>query len=273
MKRQSQKPASRFAIYILALVGVIAMMASLRTCSEKSPFSGTVSHPSGGDTIDVAIEYSPLSLYRYADTLGGFNYDLLRMMANNGKFTFKFHPVNSVASALEGLDAGRYDIIVADIPVTSDFMARYEYSEPVYLDRQVLVQKVDSQNMVYDQLQLAGRTVVVPKNSPAIVRLRNLAKEIGDTIIVKEDSIYGAEQLFILAALGEIPLAVVNEHVAHKLASDYSNVDVSTKISFTQFQSWLMRKADSLFIDSVNAELRMIKSTLEYRELTSRYFN
>ena len=30
----------------------------------------------------MAIEYGPLSLYRYDDTLGGFSYDLLRQLAS-----------------------------------------------------------------------------------------------------------------------------------------------------------------------------------------------
>ena len=52
-----------------------------------------------GDTINVAIAYSPMSLYRYADTLGGFNYEMLRDMGKMYGDRFKFYPVASVSES------------------------------------------------------------------------------------------------------------------------------------------------------------------------------
>ena len=59
-------------------------MYMLKMCSSNSSDLTTSQLPSSGDTIDVGIEYSPLSLYSFGDTLGGFNYDLMREL-NGGK--------------------------------------------------------------------------------------------------------------------------------------------------------------------------------------------
>lgn len=260
------KPSAKLLIGLLA--GVLALMFMLRQCSTEVTDNSRAFIPGSGDTVNVAIEYSPMSLFRYADTLGGFNYDMLRqLLAREGR-QFKFHPVASTASALENLDNGIFDIVVADFPVTAGMRSRYRFTEPVYLDRQVLV---SSDSTVRSQLDLAHRTIRVPEGSPVADRIRNLAREIGDTIYVVEDSLYGPEQLFTLTAIGEIPLAVVNSATARRLAADYPGVDISTAVSFTQFQSWIMSRNNAALADSVDAAIIRFKKTGAYTDLLHRY--
>ncbi len=263
------------ALYLALLLFAVLAMVSIRTCSSSSKsWRGYLSEHSDGDTIDVAIEYSPLSLYRYADTLGGFNYDILRSIMTENRVRFKFHPMVSLSRGLEGLEDGTFDVIVADMPMSADFMENFVYTEPVYLDRQVLVQLRDStgRKPIESQLDLAGKEVWVPANSPIGSRIRNLASEIGDTIIVMQDDEYGSEQLFLLTATGEIGLSVVNERVAKALVKDYPNVDIGTDVSFTQFQSWLMRKDDGAMTDSINSMIVRFKNSDVYKSLVKRYF-
>ncbi len=86
-----------------------------------------------------------------------------------------------------------------------------------------------------------------------------------------EEPSYGAEQLVLMVAVGDIPMAVVNEKTARRLADDYSQLDVSTAISFTQFQSWAVRKNDESLADSINAMIRRFKATPAYDYLVNRY--
>ncbi len=260
------KPSLKLLVTLL--VAVIAAMFLLRECSTQVRDNTREFYPGNGDTINVAIEYSPLSLYRYDDTLGGFNYDMLRMVLTREGMKLKFYPVASLEGALDGLETGKFDIVVADIPVTAGFKEKYRFTEPVFLDRQILV---SNDTTVHSQLDLARKTVYVPSGSPAADRLRNLSHEIGDTIYVIEDSGYGAEQLFTLAAVGEIPLAVVNRATAVKLAADYPDTDISTPISFTQFQSWVMSRDSTARADSIDAAIHRFKNTQEYRTLLRRY--
>lgn len=274
MKPMKPKRGINMMLYVALLLLVVMLMVSLRTCSVRDPFGDIRRMPSQGDTLDVAIEYSPLSLYRYADTLGGFNYDALRSMVRQNGMALKFHPMVSLTQGMDGLESGLYDIIVADMPVTVDLQERFEYTEPIYLDRQVLVQRRDSTGAlaINSQLDLAGKEVWVPANSPIEGRIRNLSSEIGDTIIVSSDEEYGPEQLFLLTAAGEIDLSVVNERVARIMAKDYENIDISTDVSFTQFQAWLMRKEEPALADSLNAMIRRFKVSPEYDALIKRYF-
>lgn len=165
----------------------------------------------------------------------------------------KFHPYTRLEDALQWLDEGRCRLIVGDLPVTAEMRDRLIFVNPVGVDKQVLVQLADTTgNAVRTQIDLAGKTVYVPKESPYIQRLRNLSHEIGDTIYIIENAEYSPEQLVILTALGEIPRAVVNRATAESFRDRYPSLDLSVNISFNQFQSWALAPRDSLLRDSFN---------------------
>ena len=258
-------------IYIVLLVVIISLMAVLHRCSNQ----GTAHNPNavGGDTLRVAIEYSPLSCYTYCDTLGGFCYDAIRMMSAIAHRGVKFYPLVQLEDALTGLNDGRYDILVAQFPVTKESRDQYLFSDEIYLDRQVLVQHRDSTGapVVRTQLDLAGKTLCVVKGSPMRDRIESLAREIGDSIYVAEDADYGPEQLFVRVAAGEIDYAVINEAIARQMATKYPNVDISTGISFTQFQSLIIRKDNRELCDSLNSWLSTLKQLPAFATLRSRY--
>lgn len=273
MKEQKKIGGRRLPLYVGLLIVSVVTMCMLRTCSEPTPFAHSGYRPSSGDTIDVAIDYGPMSLFTYGDTLGGANYDIMRSIADDNGLKVKFHPVTNPNLAIVGLNDGLFDIVVSDLPATADTVSGVAFTTPVYLDKQVLVQRRDSmgQKRIATQLDLAGCEVWVAENSSSESRLRNLADEIGDTIHIMQESEYGAEQLVIMVAVGDIPLAVVNEKTALRLAGDYECLDVSTAVSFTQFQTWGVRKSDPVMLDSINSMIRRFKATRRYDELLERY--
>lgn len=251
------------ALAILA-VGIIVSIRHMHTSGN----AGYEYQRGRGDTINVAIAYSPMSLYRYADTLGGFNYEMLRDMGHMYGDKFKFYPVASVSESLDELSRGKYDILVADIPVTASLKERFRLSVPVYTDRMVLVSR---DTTITSPLQLAGQSVWVVAGAPSVERLENLSREIGDSIDICDSHTYTAEQLVMLVAAGEIPRAVVNRAVAEKLLPEYTDVKISTHISFSQFQSWIMNKNTSRLADSIDAQIERFKLTPDYQALIEKF--
>lgn len=55
------------------------------------------------------------------------------------------------------------------------------------------------------------------------------------------------------------------------MAKDYPDVDISTDISFTQFQSWIVSNKRPEMRDSIDKWIKEIKLTPEYKELEKRY--
>lgn len=277
IKKFSKIKTWQLWLYLALLAVVIVAMVMLRNCggdNVKVASHSRTASASGGDTIDVAIEYSPLSCYAYGDTLGGFNYDFLRLLADSCGVVMKYHPIVSLKVALDGLQSGLYDVMAAQFPVTRENKARYLFTQALYLDNQVLVQRraQDGSLAINSQLDLAGDTVNIVKGSPMRDRIISLSREIGDTIHVIQDSIYGPEQLFLMVSTGDIKYAVINESIARKMATTHPNVDISTAISFSQFQSLALRKDSQELLDNFNKWITRVKKMPQYRAIYNKYF-
>ena len=105
---------------------MLATMFLLRKCShdEVSPFAPQKGH-SGGDTIDVAIEVSPVCYSLAGDTATGLDYEMVKDLSQYLNRPVKFHPFAPLQYALDGLEAGRYDIVVSSLPSTVEMKQRF----------------------------------------------------------------------------------------------------------------------------------------------------
>lgn len=275
LKKISKIKKWQLALYAVLLVVVLGLMFSLKNCSKGHTVvtaNNRVDQASSGDTIDVAIEYSPLSYYTYGDTTGGFYYELINLMSSTSGLKIKFHPIVSLNIALEGLNDGVYDFLAAQFPVTRESRENYLFSEAIYLDKQVLVQRNTGGIAIESQLDLAGDTLTIVKGSPMRERIMSLSREIGDTIYVVSDPDYGPEQLFMMVASGDIKYAVINETIARKMAASHPNVDISQAISFSQFQSFIVKKDNTEMKQKLDEGIKAVKKLPQYGELIKKYF-
>lgn len=263
----------KMPVYIALLALVLAAMWLLYRCSHNHEgVANEFAHPSG-DTLVVAIEMSPMSYAYSGDTVTGFDYEMIREICRIHHVPVVFQPFAPYKYAFEGMKEGKFDMIVASMPATKDLKEMYPLTGPVYLDRQVLVQKIgrDGKPGVNSQLQLIGDTVWIAANSPYITRLRNMSKELGDSVYVMSDPQYSSEHLCILTSLGKIPRAVVNEGIARRMSRKYNNLEYSTPISFNQFQCWAVNPRYPELLDSLDSWIKSFKATPAYQSLTEKY--
>lgn len=269
MEKLKKKGSGHAALYIILLIAAVTVMLSIRMCRNSGQAAGQ-SQVIGGDTIAVGLQYSPVSFFMDGDSLGGFDYSLLKMIG----LPVKIFPISTPEEGLVGLDEKRFDIVVADFPQSIADSGKFQFTVPAYLDRQVLVQLVDTVGAaprITSVLELAGDTVYVTQGSPMRDRIENIARETGSEIFVEEVPTT-SEKLLIRQALGEIngPV-VVNEQVARSLAADYPLMDYSLQISFSQFQPWVLRHDEEKLTATVNSRLDSLKSTAAYQQLVDRY--
>lgn len=262
--------APRGGIILSLAIMAVGILVTVRGCSSPVGRNGYEYVRGSGDTINIAIDYSPMSLYRYGDTLGGFNYTMMKEMAAMYGDKIKFYPMSSITDALADLDNGKYDIVVSDLPVTALQKEKYRFTEPVYLDKQVLISR---DTTLRTALDLAGKNIWVVAGSPAEERMENLAREIGDTIILHKDGEHNAEQLFMLTATGDVKAAVINEDIAAKLAREHPEVQITTPVSFNQFESWVVNKDRKALADTLDARIKRFKTTPQYEALVRRYID
>ena len=77
----------------------------------------------------------------------------------------------------------------------------------------------------------------------------------------------------MMVSTGDIKYAVINESIARKMVQSHPNVDISTAISFSQFQSLTLRKDDRDLCEKFNKWIEKVKKLPEYRGLYDKYLS
>ncbi|RHJ94897.1 transporter substrate-binding domain-containing protein [Parabacteroides bouchesdurhonensis] len=226
--------------------------------------------------LRMVTEYNQSGYYVAGDTIEGFQYELSQAIAKLSGLEVQTHLEMSLAKSFEDLSGNKYDVIARNIPATSEIKEEYLFTDPIVLNKQVLVQRTakanDGKQPIRNQLDLAKKTLYIPKDSPALLRLHNLEIEIGDSIYVIEDELYSSEQLAIMVAKGDIDYAVCDQQIARLSQKQLPELDIDTDISFTQLQSWAVRKDSPVLLDSLNSWLNQIRESGLYNKIYERYY-
>ena len=269
----------RLYIYVILLIIVVIAMIMLRnTLTRKA------NHREINDyneiiergEMNVVTDYNTIGYFISGDTVEGFQYEMINALTKEWGIHINIFLENNLQDNLTGLQEGRYDLVARSVPVNSELKGNFNFTEPLILNKLVLVQRKsqynDSIQPLRQHLELAKKTIHVAEGSPSILRLNNLSHEIGDTILVIENPTYEAEQLVMMVASGEIEYTVCDEKVALQLSEELPEIDIETDISFTQIESWAVRIDSPILLDSVNSWLSRFKETREFKNLIAKYY-
>ncbi len=264
----------RIFIIISALIIILAVISFFLLRGNSSPKDLSQIEEDG--VLHIVTDYNSVGYYVSGDTIAGFNYDLIQLLKSHIPFEIEILLESNLDKSIEGLKKGKYDVMARNIPVTSELRASLRFTESVAQNRQVLIQRKkeynDGSEPLRSHLNLAKKTLYVPQNSPAILRIRNLSHEIGDTIFVKEDPTYGQEQLAMMVAAKEIDYAVCDEIVAARVARSIPEIDYSTLIGFTHLEAWAVSEKSPILLDSLNVWIKEVKKTKEYTKIYQKYY-
>lgn len=266
------------AVYICLLGIVLVMMASLYSYLQSKEPLPPRDYPEIKEEgiLRVMMEYNPSDYYVEDDTILGFQYELCQAIARLSGMEVQIHLEMSLEKSFEMLDQQQVDVIARNIPITSESKETHLFTDPIILNKQVLVQRTakanQGQSPIRNQIHLGKKKLYIPKNSPALLRIKNLEHEIGDTIYIEEDELYSDEQLIIQVAKGDIDFAVCNQQNAERMAKQYPEIDIQTDISFTQLQSWAVRIESPILLDSLNHWLDTLKKNGLYDKVYNRYY-
>lgn len=226
--------------------------------------------------LRIVTEYNQSGYYLSGDKIEGFQYELSKAIAELSGLEVLIYLDMSLEKSLDGLSKNQYDIIAQNIPVTSEMKQNYLFVDPIVLNKHVLVQRTAKDNNetqpIRNHIDLAKKILHIPKNSPASLRLLNLQHEIGDTIFIIEDPLYSTEQLIIMVAKGDIDYAVCDQHIARLSQKRFPEIDIKTDISFTQLQSWAIRKNAPILLDSLNSWFNTIHENGTYNKIYQEYY-
>ena len=266
-------------LYLFLLIIVVGTMILLRYISKDSDIlllPRDYKEMMASGELNVVTDYNSIGYFVSGDTARGFQLEMIKALEKAWGVKVNLFLENSLDENLEGLLEQRYDLVARNIPVNIQLKDTFAFTDPLTLNKQVLVQRKalfnDSIEPIRQQLDLAKKTIHVPGESPAMLRLNNLSHEIGDTIYVVEDPTYETEQLVMMVAAGDIDFTVCDEKVALRLAESLPEIDIETDISFTQLESWAVRRDSPQLLDSLNSWLDRFKETATFKKIFEKYY-
>ena len=274
------KIGKRLYLYLLLLIVAAGTMYLIRSQNRRNADSNPVPRDyneiRASGVLNVVTDYNTIGYYVSGDSTQGFQMEMMQALEEEWGVTVNLFLENSLEENLEGLTAQRYDLVARNIPVNIPLKDTFAFTQPITFNKQVLVQRKatynDGAEPIRQHLDLAGKTIHVPGDSPAILRLNNLSHEIGDTLFVVEDPTYETEQLVMMVATGDIDFTVSDEKVAVRLAETLPEIDFETDISFTQLESWAVRRDSPQLLDSLNSWLGRFKETPEFKRIFEKYY-
>ncbi len=231
----------------------------------------------------AVTEYNSTDYFIYRGEPMGYQYELLQTLANDLNMKLEVIVTNNLDQSFRLLDKGESDIIAINLTVNKPRANKYKFTNPLLQTRQVLVQRKPKDfkeltfeniedSMIRNQLDLAGKTVYVQKESAYVHRLNNLSEEIGEDIDIIEIDNVEDEQMIKMVADGEIDYTVCDEHVAKVAQTYYNNIDINTPVSFPQNLAWAVRKDADFLLDTINNWIDNFKNTTEYALIYNKYF-
>lgn len=233
-------------------------------------------------SLKVVTEYNSISYFIYRGQPLGYQYEMLQALANYLDLELEVTVNNDLDQNFIDLEKGEVDLIAMNLTVTSERKKQVDFTIPLLQTRQVLVQRKPQHwedmnknqlktNVLWNQLDLAGKSVYVQAGSVYADRLRSLSDEIGGGIDIREVP-FDSEQLIQRVALGEIDYTVCDENVGVVNSLYFPQLDVSTAISFPQNVAWAVHfQSDSLKAE-INQWLSEFKADRKYAILYNKYF-
>jgi membrane-bound lytic murein transglycosylase F len=233
--------------------------------------------------LRAVVDYNSTNYFIYRGKPMGFKYELLKHLADDMGVQLEISVSNNMQETFEGLYDDRYDLVAKNLTVTKKRDESIAFTLPLEQTRQVLVQRKPENwqtmpryaiedSLIRNQLDLAGKTVYVQKNTVYYRRMVNLSDEIGEEINIVQDSIYGVEQLVSMVANGEIDYTVCDENVATVNQTFYPNLDIATPVSFPQNIAWAVRNGSEEWLKYLNNWIRNFRKTTTYAVLYNKYF-
>ncbi|WP_375584400.1 transglycosylase SLT domain-containing protein [Cyclobacterium xiamenense] len=220
--------------------------------------------------LRALVDNSSTSYYIYRGRTMGYEFELLRNLANHLGVGLRLIVRHDLEDAFRLLNKGKADIVAINFEVNEERRKYASFTEPVGHMKTVLVQRKDHTHL--DSIaQLRQKSISIKRGTIYQQRLRSLSDSLELNISIKEENT-SLEDLITQVVREEIDYTMVDDDIALVNATYYDNLDVSLMLSPANPVSWAVRKNAPELIGVINEWLARIKKTGYQAILFNKYF-
>ncbi|MBQ8867967.1 MAG: transporter substrate-binding domain-containing protein [Bacteroidaceae bacterium] len=262
-----------FALMCLVAAGLIGSCTGRHHTDDAPPLHDLPQIEDSGRLVALTL-YSSTTYFIYRGEPMGFQYELAEQFARSLGVKLEIEVADNPQELQQMLLQGKGDIIACNLPITLEGRDSLLYCGEEAVTHQVLVQRGGRRHQpLTDVTQLIGKEVYV-KPGRSLNRLRNLNKELGGGIVIREvatDSLT-EEDLISQVALGKIAYTVCDNEVAKLNRTYYPQLNISLQVGLDQRSSWAVRKDQPLLAAAADQWHQRNATSPSYKASMKRYF-
>lgn len=209
--------------------------------------------------------YAPYSYHNEKGELTGFDVEIGQAIAKQLGLKVEFVESNW-DSCIAGLDAKRYDIVMNQVGITKERLAKYDFSTPYTIAKVVLL--VSSENDTITSFEeIQGKTSAQSMTS----NFTKLAEGYGAKI-VSTDGLFSKAVELVTTGRAD---ATINDELTYL---DYIKKQPNAKVKVVAEQeevsenAIMIRKGNDSFREEVNRALSELQENGTLAEISNRYF-
>lgn len=249
---------------------LIATALCLSACSGDNGAgeTATTNAPDASSVIRIATEtsYKPFSFLDASGNTVGFEIDLANAMCAQMQAECIIEP-QAWDSLITGLQAGKFDAIMAGMGATKERAQVVDFSDPYFESTLLFIGKKGDAN---DINSVAGQKVAAQQATISANYIADNHPEIELTTYDTQDSIYadmaaGRIQYMLAGSEIMLPWLIEGQGLEYEVKGAPIEID-DNGIAIA------LRKGDASLKDRFNAALAEIKQNGEYDQIASKYF-
>ena len=241
-------------------------------------------HTKKDGVLTVLMDNSLTSYFIYQGEAMGFEYEMLSLFTDENDLKLEIKIIDDVEHILDSLEAGQGDLVAANLTITQERMKKVAFTKPLLRTQQILVQRLPENikgltkdqieyHLIRDRLDLAGKRIMIRKNSSYDLMLRNLVAETGlDLHIEYAPGDFVTEHIIDMVASNEIDFTICDLNKAQIFNAYYDNLDLKTPMSLSQPIAWAINKESTTLKEKLNSWIQKREGTLEFNMIKNKYF-
>ncbi|MFY9188636.1 MAG: basic amino acid ABC transporter substrate-binding protein [bacterium] len=259
------------------LVLVVAVALVLTGCSPKPAEQGN-----GAEAEKKVLKWGtnaafpPFESVNAKGEVEGFDKDLADVIGE--ELGVEMEVVDTAFETLfAGLEAKKFDMVIAGITIKADRMLKMDFSDPYYEAGQVIVVRTDYDE-IDDEQDFAGKRIGVQIATTAddfVSDMKDGKEDYeGKAIDIKEIKRYdNYPQAFLDLQHGNIEAVVVDEPVGKAYVKEHGDKVklVSEEPFIKELTAIAFRKGDTELVEKVNAVLKKIKEDGTYDKMYDKW--
>ncbi len=275
---------SLFILMTIMLVPISCTVSSGQQFLSTDQTGGVLKDIIRRGKLVALTDDNPFNYFEIKGESKGYQYEMLKKFANNLGVELEIIVEPDYYKAIQYLQQRRVDLLALDLPFLIDRRFGIEQTEPLFVSRQVLVQrkpanwrrmrdmKTVNGHLVKDLSQLEGKTVTLSTLSRKQYYLSDIQNATNHNVGINTTSNKNVGGLIEAVLSGEEDYTIAFENTARAYSTIYNDLDVNTVTSPETGVSWVVRKGSVNLREAINQWIENNRDSREFKYQYTKYF-